>query len=541
MPERHYVPAPQQPGLDVRQLAAAVVRDLLRQPGYHWQHLCLLLRRLCPTARTENPALHDRRFQHPGWQQGAAGYLLHCWMAACTQGRDWLAGLQLSEPERAALAWLGKQLAALSAPSNSPLNPEFLARLQATRGHSLCQGMQHLLADLSLQRPLAPLNDDTAFHPGRDLATTPGSVISRQPLFELIQYHPTTSAVYHTPLLIIPPPLNRFYLLDLARESSLVKSALDQGQQVFLLSWRNPNPSHCNWGLDTYIAGIQKASEQVRAICASAQINLLGVCSGGLLSLLLQAWLAARNQLHTVASASYLITPLAGELRSDLLQLAGTQSLHRLRRRIWRQGYLSARQLNAAFAWLRPEQLVWPQMVQRYGLGQTPDARASLFWSQDNTRVPARLIDDFLHLFEHDPLATPGALQLHGCSLDIRQIQLPSWHLGAERDHIVPWQQTYPGTRLGGDKHFVLASGGHIQCLLNPVDCTRSHYRSGPTSSADADGWQQAHSLQAGDWKVSWLSWLAAFSAEQQPAPRQPGNPQFPALQAAPGRYVHEL
>ena len=365
-------------------------------------------------------------------------------------------------------------------------------------------------------------------------------MVSRQPLYELLHYQPTTPEVHGTPLLIIPPPLNRFYLLDLTRSSSLVQAALQRGQQVFMLSWRNPNPSHCNWGLDTYIRGIEKAAQDVRSICHSSQLNLLGVCSGGLLSLLLQAWLAARDELQGLASASYLITPLQRERPNELLSLAGQHSLQRLRQRIWRQGYLSARQLNAAFAWLRPEQLVWPQAVQRYALGESTADHPMLFWSQDNTRVAARLLDDLLHLFEHDPLARPGALQLNGCALDTRQITLPGWHLGAERDHLVAWQDAYPLSRLGGEQHFTLASGGHVQCLLNPEDCSRSYFRSGPVQ-ADSQTWYQRNPRREGDWKPAWLDWLSQHSGPLKPAPARLGSDRLPALQAAPGRYVHEL
>lgn len=529
---------------DLADSLALLIRSLPSQPCHHVRQARKLLSRLAATLvepEAAATALADQRFSDPAWHSNPLLMRVMAVWATCNhQGREWLQGLQLPLADQARLALLGRQLAAASAPSNSPLNPRFLARLRETRGRSLCRGLQHLAADLALDRPTPPLHPDDSHLVGRELASTAGEVVLRQPLFEMIQYQPLQAKVHSHPLLIIPPPLNRFYLLDLSPHNSLVQHALEQGLQVFLISWRNPDHSHRDWGFNQYVAACDSALQHIEQISNSTQTSLLGVCAGGLLGLMLQGVLQARGEAHRLCAASYLVTPLNAHMDTDLLRLMGSSSRQRLRTRVWQQGYLSGPQLARSFAWLRPDHFVWPQAVERYAMDQAPAQRDLLFWSQDATRLPARLVDDLLDLFERDPLAEPGHLCVLGQRLDLASIETPSWHMGAEGDHIVPWRNCFPGSRLGGNKVFVQSHGGHIQSMVNPGDRPGSRFRSSAVASVSAEQWLDDSELHDGSWWPHWSHWLKQHSGPLQQAPAHLGSDQLPPLAAAPGSYVHQ-
>ncbi|WP_022963654.1 PHA/PHB synthase family protein [Halopseudomonas pelagia] len=520
----------------------ALLGTLPAQPCHHARHALdlstRLLEALSGTSDEPLPANHAV-FHDPGWQDPIQRRALQAWLSCQNTTGVWFEQLALSEADRSRLTWLGMQVAAALAPSNSPLNPVFLRQLKRSSGRSLAGGLKRLACDLAIGRPLAPLTEEDSYLVGRDLATTAGQVVLRDPMFELIQYQPRRPEVHQRPLLIIPPPLNRFYLLDLNPQQSLIRHALDQGLQVFLISWRNPQAEHCEWGFSRYVGACDRALTASSRISNSQQASLLGVCAGGILGLLLQGLLQARGDGARLCSASYLVTPINPHLDTPLLHLSGPATQQRLRARLWQQGYLSARQLAASFAWLRPEQFVWPQALARYALDQPLARRDILYWSQDSTRLPARLVEDLLDLFQRDPLSRPGHLCLLGHSIDLKACTQPSWHLGARRDHIVPWANCFPGGRLGGDAFFVQSHSGHIQSLINPPEHPGAVLRSGP-AIADATGWLANSVEHRGSWWPHWSGWLRRHSGALQPATGSLGSLDCPTLGPAPGRYVHD-
>lgn len=522
----------------VRALAATLVS----QPCHHVRQAGLLAHELAGVLRGQrDPAAlqEDARFAHPGWRGPWRRRLLSAWHACGEQSSAWAQGLQLGSTDRARLQLLLRHLKEASAPSNSPFCPRFGETLKDTRGRSLEQGLRYLMQDLALSRPLPAQSPDAALLVGRDMACTPGDVVHREPLFELLQYRPTTAQVRARPLLIIPPPLNRFYLLDMTPASSLVRHALDQGLQVFLISWRNPNPSHCDWGLDAYTSAADSALGVVGRIRGESSATLMGVCAGGLIGLLLQGRLQARSQGQRVAAASYLVTPIAGRLDGDPLLLASPEIRRALRSRVWQQGCLGARQLAAGFAWLQPRQLIWTPLIRRYAMGEQSSAHPVRIWNQDSTRLPAQLVDDLLRLLEEDWLG-PSGCRLAGEHLDLSAVSSPSWHLGAVTDHIVPWANSFPGNRLGGERSFVLSSGGHIQSLLSHPKFSRAWYQTAPRCASDSQDWTRHATRQAGSWWPVWSAWVSEHSGELIPAPTIPGSLDYPALYPAPGRYVHQ-
>lgn len=524
---------------DISATLLALLRSLATQPCHHAGYLRQTLEQvlLAVQGRLDlSPLNDDPRFTHPGWQRPAAQRLLQLWQAWQQPLAQWLQGLQLADHERAQLRWLLDQLAAAAAPSNSLLNPAILAEARSSGGHSLCRGAHHLWQDLASGRPFAQPNLDTQYRLGTDLACTPGQVIARHAEFELICYTPQQPKVHERPLLLVPPPINRFYLLDLSPGNSLVEHALEQGLQVYLISWRNPNPSHCNWGLGRYVSACQRALNETRLHSGSAQATLTGICSGGLIAALLSAWQQAAGYAQQLSALSLLVTPLDTRLDTDLMRLNGPATRQRLRRQAWQQGYLDERSSGAAFGWMRPEQLVWTPAVTRYGLGRELPCNPVVYWGHDHTRLPAQLVDDLLDLFDRDPLGQPGSLQLNSEAIDLTSITLPSWHLAARRDHIVPWHNAYPGTRMGGKKHFTLCHSGHIQGLLCPPGHPRAHYHSGPAVSDNAESWLATAEAQQGSWWPAWSNWLKDHSGPLVTAPANEDG----GLGAAPGRYVQQ-
>lgn len=536
-------PAPQAtPNGDLLESLSALLKTLPTQPCLHARHTLALGLRLLEalSGKTDEPAPDSNSaYDHPDWRQPLQRGALQAWLSWQQETGIWFEKLRLEEADRNRLAWLSMQIAAALAPSNSPLNPLFLRQLKRSRGRSLANGLQRLAGDLYLGRPLAPLIEDHSYLVGRDLANTVGQVVVCEPMFELIQYQARQPRVHQRPLLIVPPPLNRFYLLDLNPQQSLVRHALDQGLQVFLISWRNPQAEHREWGFSQYVAACDRALAISCSISNSSEASLLGVCAGGVLGMLLQGLLQARGESARICCASYLVTPIDPRLNSPLLRLNGPATQQRLRARLWQQGYLSARQLAACFAWLRPAQFVWPQTVARYALDQPLAEREILYWSQDSTRLPARLSEDLLDLLQRDPLAQPGHLCLFGQPIDLRACTQPSWHLGALRDHIVPWANCFPGGRLGGEAVFVQSHSGHIQSLVNPPEHPRAVFRTG-LATADISSWEAGSAEYQGSWWPHWSSWVRHLSGEMTAAPVTLGNPDFPPLGPAPGRYVHD-
>ncbi|MEH6388767.1 PHA/PHB synthase family protein [Pseudomonas profundi] len=533
---------------DLERSLAATLRKLagsaVSQPCHHAQHTRALLAELSDalTGRpTEEAVWQDARFAHPAWQRPLRRRLVGAWSAWMKGTHGWVDGLDVSAHDRARLKLALRQLQDAIAPSNSPFNPALAERLKQTGGSCLREGISNLLEDIVAQRVLPAAGNPNSLLVGRDLATTAGQVVHRTPLLELIQYLPLTSAVHAVPLLVIPPPLNRYYLLDMQPDSSLTRYALAQGMQVFMISWRNPNPSNAAWGLTHYVQAAAAALETVCAISGNPQANLLGVCSGGVIGLGLQGWLTGQNMSSPVSAASYLGTPLHVLQHSELSLLASPALRQRLRNLAWRKGCIDHRQLAAGFAWLRPGQLVWPHF-QRYLLAQPGPPDPLTFWSQDSTRLPAQLVHDLLDLLERDALSVSGALVIDGIPIELDKLRTPSWHLGAERDHIVPWQNAYPGDSLGGDKTFTLSHSGHIQSLVNPPGHPGAWYQSAAARTGmTIDQWQAASERQAGSWWPDWVTWLRGHSGDLRNAPAVMGNTTYPAQYPAPGRYVHQL
>jgi poly(3-hydroxyalkanoate) synthetase len=366
-------------------------------------------------------------------------------------------------------------------------------------------------------------------------------VVFRNDLVELIEYTPQTDTVHEVPLLIVPPTINKFYVVDLAPGRSLVEHLVGAGQQVFLISWRNPGTDGAEWGADAYGEAALEALDAVEAISGSRRTAILALCSGGMLSAMLMAHLAATGGLDRIAALSLLVTVLDQTRAGMPGALSDERATNAATARSARQGYLDGAALSEVFAWLRPRDLVWNYWVNNYLLGKSPPAFDILSWNADSTRMPARLHRDFIELAQDNQLTRPGAATMCGSPVDLARVDVDAYVVAGIADHLCPWQNCYRTTQLlGGRTKFVLSTSGHIAAIVNPPGNKKAKFRTAAENPPDAEAWLESTEENAGSWWEDYTSWLAERGGAEREAPKEPGGPDHPVLADAPGTYVLE-
>jgi len=378
---------------------------------------------------------------------------------------------------------------------------------------------------------------------GRNLAVTPGAVVLRTDVFELIQYKPSTDEVREVPLLFVPPTINKFYVLDISPGRSMVEHYVGQGQQVFAISWRNPEQAQGHFDLDTYANAVAQARDAVASITEQRSVHLAAACSGGIIAAGLLGQLAASGELDEVASLTLMVCALDNNTEGTMSALASRDVAAAAVAESARKGYVDGQALAGVFTWLRPNDLVWNYVVNNYMLGKPPPAFDILYWNQDTVRLAAGLHRDYIRIGLDDSFTRPGALEVLGQPVDLAQVDLDTYFVAGLKDHIVPWESAYNGALLfGGQRRFVLSSSGHIQALVNPPPTegaeSRASYRvTDELPDSAQDFLSQAPKL-SGSWWPDWDAWLAARSGELKPAPKTLGNRGHKAQAKAPGTYV---
>jgi class II poly(R)-hydroxyalkanoic acid synthase len=523
-----------------------MVEHLARRPDAIATRAAELARELAKVAAGRSevaPSPKDRRFSDPAW---SGNPLLHRtlqgYLATATALQRLVddAGLDWADHERVRFAV--DNLVAALAPSNSPmLNPLAWKALIDTGGTSALTGLAHLVKDLSSRPRVPSMVENDAFEVGETLAVTPGQVVLRTSVCELIQYTPQTTQVRRTPLLIVPPMINKYYIIDLAPERSLVEYLLRQGQQVFVISWRNPDARHHDWGLDTYAAAVLDSMDAVEDITGSPSTHLLGLCSGGIMASMLAAHLATTGELHRVASFNLGVTVL-DQARAGLTSAAMDDATARAAiDASASRGYLDGRALAEVFAWLRPDDLIWGYWVNNYLQGKKPPAFDVLYWNADTTRMPATLHREFLEMALTNGLTKPGSTTLLGSPVDLSAVDVDSYVVAGIADHICPWQSCYSTTQLlGGNTRFVLSTAGHIASLVNPPTNAKSTYRTSKSNPADPEQFLRSAETQQGTWWGDYAAWLGERSGDTKRRPRKHGNARYQPLGAAPGTYVFD-
>jgi polyhydroxyalkanoate synthase subunit PhaC len=430
--------------------------------------------------------------------------------------------------------------AALSPTNYLGTNPAALRKAAETGGLSLVKGAQNMLQDLA-RGGLPSMVDRKQFVVGKDLACTPGAVVYRDEMFELLQYAPATPKVYAIPLLMIPPQINRHYILDLSPGRSLVEFAVSQGISVFMIVWRNPSSLRGDgkWGLDDYLAAEERANEVVKKIARSDKVNLLGLCAGGItLSYVLAHYAAIGDE--SAGSATFVVTMLTGEKPNVVGMLDTRQSRAVLEQAAAAEQIVPGTALRSLFAMLRPNDLVYNYLVSGWLKGESPAPFDVLAWNDDATRTTAKFA------LESSRLAMGGwageGPTLLGVKTDFRKVSCDSYHVGGYTDHITAWRACYDTAHLvgGSDKQMTLIKSGHIQSVVYPVDSTRYDRWYAPPTPTDPDEWLATAPVEKGSWWRPWTEWLAAHSGREQPARKTLGNRQYPPLAPAPGTYVHE-
>jgi polyhydroxyalkanoate synthase len=534
-------------GKDLFDSARILLKAMVNEPKVvtnQWLSFIGELGEIVSGKSERQPEAGDKRFVDPTWKSSALhSGLLKAYLAFGNALNEFVNQSSLSDvdKERANLIttiWID----ALSPTNNLLANPVAVRKLIDTGGKSLWQGFQHFLEDISKNGGLPSQVDRSAFKVGESLAATPGSVVFRNELLELIQYAPTTPNVWRRPLVITPPQINKYYAVDLAPDKSMIRFLLDSGIQTFCISWRNPTAEHRDWGLDTYVAAIDEAVDAVCDITGCDDVSMMGSCSGGITSSAYLATLGTANKTkikNMILAVCILDCGTFGESSFGSLITTETMLASKAASRL--RGVLDGQDLARLFAWMRPNDLIWNYWVNNYLLGNPPPAFDILFWNADTTRLPARLHGDYIDLYATNPFVNPGKLVLNGRAVDMSKAKVDSYVIAGVTDHITPWKAVYETARIMGDNTtFVLANSGHLQSLINPPTNKKASYAIGSINQGGPDAFLNGADKRQGSWWLNWRDWLQERSGREIEAPKSLGSERYRVVGEAPGTYVFE-
>ena len=507
-----------------------------------WQQQALqqmtMMRTAAVPAGAATPAV-DRRFAADPWcQDPRFDGIARAYLSQSELLRQTLDTAPLDERSKAQWGFVLRQVVDALSPANClATNPEALQAALDSGGASLVEGTRLFMEDFAKGR--VSMTDDTAFEVGRNVATSPGSVVFENDLIQLIQYTPSTAHVHERPLLVVPPCINKFYILDLQPDNSFVGHAVSQGHTVFLVSWRNAGPEQGGLGWDDYLEqGVMQAVDVALAISGADRVNTLGFCVGGTLLASALSVMAARGD-DKVASLTLLTTMLDFSDTGEIGLLVDKQSAAAREATIGQSGLLKGSELAQVFAALRANDLIWPYVVSGYLKGKAPPAFDLLFWNGDDTNLPGPMFCWYLrNTYLENKLREPGATVQCGVPVDLGAVEVPAFLYASREDHIVPWQTAYKSTELlGGDLTFVLGASGHIAGVINPPAKKKRNYWVGKIEP-DAGLWLEHARSEPGSWWPVWAGWLEQHAGALVPAPKSAGNRKFPVIEPAPGRYV---
>jgi polyhydroxyalkanoate synthase len=523
--------------------AGRLIRDLITSPAVVARKSAELTVELGEIALGRSdvaPEPGDRRFAHSAFSDNAVyKRLSQSYLAWRASVYDLIDEVETDEKARLRSRFLAALAVEALSPTNALLgNPAALETARQSHGKSLVDGARHALWSLRHNGGMPSMVDTRPFVPGETIAVTPGSVVFRNEVLELIQYAPTTKRVHSRPLLIVPPQINKFYILDLAPGRSLVEYAVSRGQQVFMISWRNPTAEMRDWDLDTYVSAIEEAMDATLEITRSTDLNIMGVCAGGITTAALLGHLAAQEDTR-VNTATFLVTVLDWDTPSTVASLTSGPTSAAAVQQTKAKGVLDGGELARFFAWMRPNDLVWNYWVNNVLMGKNPPAFDVLSWNVDSTNLPAGLHSDFSAIAVGNALCKANEVRVNGDDIDLSHVKIDAYVVGAETDHITPWQGCYQTTRLlGGNTEFVLSSSGHVQVMVNPPDNPKARYFTNATNASTPDEWLDAATEHKGSWWVHWADWLGARSGAKKAARASQGSANHAVIEAAPGSYV---
>jgi polyhydroxyalkanoate synthase len=525
--------------MDPSALAAASVNfwiDSMRLWQSSW--LKMLGHEAEPVVR---PAQGDARFKDQEWSDHFLfDYIKQSYLIAARHIQHAVAGVQgLPDDSQKKIAFFTRQYVDALAPSNfAATNPQVLRATLASGGQNLVKGLANLLADIEKGEGQLRISmtDETAFQLGRNVATTPGKVVFQNALLQLIQYQPSSSEVFRRPLLIIPPWINKYYILDLRENNSFIKWAVDQGHTVFVVSWVNPDAQLAEKGFDDYLTeGALAAMDAAMKAVGEKQLNVIGYCLGGTLLGCALAWLAAKGDAR-VGCATFFVSLLDFSQPGELGVFIDEAQVENLERRMNERGYLEGSEMASTFNLLRSNDLVWSFVINNYLMGKDPFPFDLLYWNSDSTRMPARMHSFYLrNMYLKNRLGVPGAVTLAGVPVDLSKVTVPAYFISTVEDHIAPWKTTYEGARyLGGEVRFVLGGSGHIAGIVNPPAAKKYHYWTNDALADTPDAWFEGATQHPGSWWGDWQRWMEQQNGGDKVPARIPSK----AIEDAPGSYV---
>ncbi len=510
-----------------RQVAALWLSTLARQRGEEYGPVVA-------------PDRGDRRFAAAEWRDNPYfDFLRQAYLLNARFVTDLVEAAEVDGRTKQKLRFFARQFIDMISPANfAATNPEALNEALESNGETLARGIRNLIGDVEKGR--LSQTDESSFEVGRNLAVTPAKIVFENEIFQLLQYAPSTPAVRAQPLVMVPPCINKFYILDLSPENSFVRYAVERGNTVFMVSWRNVTPEvgHLTW--DDYLRdGVIKALQVGRAIAGSERLNALGFCVGGTMLAAALAVLAARGE-DLVASATFLTTMLDFSDVGDIGVFVDEASLQAAEATIGKGGVKPGRDLATVFNALRSNDLVWPYVVNSYLKGKSPDAFDILYWNSDSTNLPGPWYCWYVrNTYLENNLRVPGRLEMCGARVDLGKVRVPTYILATREDHIVPWKTSYLSTQLvRGENRFVLGASGHIAGVINPAAKRKRSFWTNENLPTLPDDWLAQAAEEPGSWWPDWDRWLARFAGSEVPAPVAPGNAGYQPIEDAPGRYV---
>ena len=487
----------------------------------------------------------DWRFKDDEWSRNFLfDYVKQSYLVAARHIQHAVSSVQgLPEESEKKVAFFTRQYVDALAPSNFVLtNPQVLRETVASGGQNLVKGLSNLLADIEKGEGelRISMTDESAFRLGGNVATTPGKVVFQNELMQLIQYQPRTKEVLRPPLVIVPPWINKYYILDLREKNSFIRWALDQGHTVFVVSWVNPDARLAEKGFDDYLLeGPVAALDAVEKATGEKRVNFIGYCLGGTLLGAALAWLAAKSE-DRVVSATFFVSLLDFSDPGELGVFIDEAQVESLERRMNERGYLEGSEMASTFNLLRANDLVWSFVINNYLLGKDPFPFDLLYWNADSTRMPARMHSFYLrNMYIKNRLGVPGGITLAGVPIDLASVKLPTYFISTAEDHIAPWKTTYRGARyLGSKARFVLGGSGHIAGIVNPPAAKKYQYWTNEALPSTPEAWFDTATQHPGSWWEDWQAWIARQSGPERVPARVPGQGGLKVLEDAPGSYA---
>lgn len=510
-----------------------------------WQHSMLRFMGM-HTPPVVQPEKGDKRFKDEDWQENFLfDFIKQSYLIAARHVHDTVSCVQgLDEHTQRKVDFYTRQYIDALSPSNfAATNPAVFRETVDSKGQNLLRGLNNLLRDMedgggTLR---VRMTDTTAFELGKNVATTPGKVVFQNEMMQLLQYTPTTAKVYKRPLLIVPPWINKFYILDLREKNSYIRWCVEQGHTVFVISWVNPDERLADKGFDAYVEqGVVAALDAIEQQTGEKTVNVCGYCIGGTLLATTLAWLTARKQANRIGSATFFTSMLDFTEPGELGIFIDETQVTSLEKKMFKRGYLEGSEMATTFNMLRANDLIWSFVINNYLMGKDPFPFDLLYWNSDSTRMPAKMHSFYLRkMYMENKLVQPGGIEISGTPIDLTKIKTPAYFISTIDDHIAPWRSTYAGARvLAGPVRFVLGGSGHIAGIVNPPVANKYGYWTNTGNlPVDPEQWFQGAEQHAGSWWSDWQAWVSAHD-NTQVAPRDPANGKLKALEDAPGSFV---